>query len=62
MPHAYFHKGKLLGHKRIGREEVIERMVTHLGDDPTETSEEENATSGARAGFSFLEKVYKEHL
>lgn len=37
-------------------------MVTLLGADPGEATEEAAHTSGAHAQFRFLENIYKEHM
>ncbi|XP_050889853.1 uncharacterized protein LOC127095166 [Lathyrus oleraceus] len=55
-------RGKLLGHERLGREEVIEIMVTHLRVDPTEASNEVANTIDAHARFKLLEQLYKDHM
>lgn len=53
---------KLLSHERLGREEVAELVVTHLGVNPTKISNEVADTKGAHAIFNFLEELYKYHL
>lgn len=59
MPPESFHKGKLLGHRSIIREEVVEMMVTHLGVDPTKASKEVADIRGVDARFSFLNNFIK---
>lgn len=49
-------RGKLLGHGRIGREEGVNMMVTHLGFDPIVASQEERYIRGAHTRFSFFGK------
>lgn len=52
MPPTSFYQGKIT--EPIGREVVVEMMVTHLGADPTKTSNEVVGTRGAHARFSFF--------
>lgn len=37
-------------------------MVTQLGANPTEASQETHDTRGAHSKFSFLTKLYKNHV
>lgn len=46
-------KGKLLGHMRIGRAEGVDMVVTHLGVEPAEVSQEAPDTICVHASFSF---------
>lgn len=62
MPCASSHQEKLLGHRRLGREEFSKMMVTHLGVDPTKTTNEVADTKYAHARFKFLEQLYKYQL
>lgn len=55
-------KLRLLNHMRIGREEVIDMMVTNLGDDLGKDDKEEAGIGGAHSMLSFIEKLYKDHL
>lgn len=49
-------RGRLLDHRRMGREEAFDIMVTHLGDDPGKAAKKEANTRGAHARFSFFGK------
>lgn len=46
----------------IGREDIVDIMVIHLGVDSAKVVREASDTRGAHARFSFLEKLYKDHL
>ncbi|XP_050908675.1 protein MAIN-LIKE 1-like [Lathyrus oleraceus] len=53
---------KLIDRGRLGREETVKFMVTHLGADPIKAANEVADTRGAHARFKFLEELYKDHL
>lgn len=55
-------RGKLLGHRRVNREEFIEMMVTHLGANQARETNEVADTRGTHARFRFLEQLYKNYL
>lgn len=55
-------RGNLLSHNGIGREEIVDMMVTHLVVDLAKVAQEEADTIYAHARFSFLKKLYKYHM
>jgi len=54
--------GMLLFHKNMKRDEVVEMMIQHLGDDLGDAVKEVTDTNGGHAQFSYLRKIFKEHL
>lgn len=55
-------RGKLSDHRRLGREEASEMLVTYLEANPTETINELTDIGGAHSRFKFLDELYKDHL
>lgn len=52
----------LLDYSRINRADALEMMMTYLGDDSGKSQHEINNTRWCHARFSFLVKLYEDHL
>lgn len=59
MPPSSSYQGKSLGHGKLGREEVVEMMVTRLGDDPTKAASEVVDTRGSHVSLYFRKRFIK---
>ncbi|CAL5209595.1 unnamed protein product [Lathyrus oleraceus] len=55
-------KGRFLDRGRITKDEALEMMVDHLGDDPREAKNELDRTRGTHARFEYLKKIYTVEL
>jgi hypothetical protein len=54
--------GMLLFHEGMTRDEAVEIMIWHLGDDPGDVIKEVTEIRGVHACFSYLRKIFKQRL
>jgi len=54
--------GMLLSHESMTKGEAMDMMIQHLGADPGDALKEVTDTNRGHARFSYLRRIFKEHI